>query len=138
MEKWEHVHNVLDACGVIGYPLGEEEAESAKSRWLECFASEVKAKTGQWIYRGYVWHAYTYGFATALDGQEALREYTKINANKFLVWSRDDGFVFRCFGTASPDLGGGEYYVFPDDFAWTMIFTHEQGIGCGPYFARSG
>jgi hypothetical protein len=47
--------------------------------------------------------------------------------------------AYRCEGARLPDLSHTttDVYVWPDDVAWTMAFTHEAAaLGLGPYFSR--
>ena len=39
---------------------------------------------------------------------------------------------------ALPDYRAESYdvYVWAEDLAWTMAFTHEESLGLGPYFSR--
>jgi hypothetical protein len=107
------------------------------ARWDETFCPNVHRRTGAWIHLGYRWHAYSYGFEAALTGDAALAAYAVCAARDLLVYFEDED-LFDCFGVASPDFSsfGDDLYVFPADLAWTMVFTHEQCIGLGPYFAR--
>jgi hypothetical protein len=134
--SWELVHGKLDACGVIGFPLPDDEREVAKQRWLETFCPNVFGKTGRWIHLGIRWHAYSYGFEHATTGELARATYLEQQARDFLLYVESHDLLFDCFGTPSPLLWQDDLYVFPRDLAWTMVFTHEEDAGLGPYFAR--
>jgi len=135
--SWESSHIALDAHGVIGFPLAPEERDPILTRWLEQFCPNVHRRTGAWVHRGYRWHAYSYGYEVALEHDAAMAAYRARDQRELLVYFEAEGELFDCFGVPSPDLGalGCDTYVFPADLAWTMIFTHEQDCGLGPYFA---
>jgi hypothetical protein len=46
--------------------------------------------------------------------------------------------VLRLVNGALPDFRPlcDDVYVWPDDLAWTMAFTHEEASGLGPYYCR--
>jgi hypothetical protein len=48
-------------------------------------------------------------------------------------------FGYKCKGLSVPDLSifnNFEIVVFSSDFAWTMIYTHEDDVLAGPYFTQ--
>jgi hypothetical protein len=132
---WESSHVGLDARGLIGFPLPPAERDAIMTSWVQRFCPNVFRRTGSWIHLGIRWHAYSYGFEVALEGDAAMAAYTARAARELLVYI--EGELFDCFGLPSPDLGdwGQDLYVFPASLAWTMVFTHEQDTGLGPYFA---
>lgn len=102
--------------------------------WRECYCATVKARTGQWTYRGFDWHTFEFGFARSRLGLKALNAYFACTAGDFLVIPAHDTVpALRCHGDALPDLSplAPEFYVFPPDLEWTMVFSHE-----GPIFSR--
>ena len=90
-----------------------------------------------WIHRGFRWHAYSEGFETALEGEEALAAYLKQDLSRYLIHFEHDRLIFDCQGPPCPVLPniGDDVYLFPHDLAWTMVFTHEDCLGQGPFFA---
>jgi hypothetical protein len=138
--SWERRHALLDSYGVIGYPLATAERDAILQAWLETYCANVHAKTGAWIHRGIRWHAYSYGFETALAGAAARDAYLAVRERDVLVYFEEDPAgsgpdVFVCDGLATPPLlEGSDIYIFPRSLAWTMVFTHEQDSGLGPYF----
>jgi hypothetical protein len=133
---WESLHAGLDAYGLIGFPLPDAERDAVLGRWERRFFPHVFQRTGAWVHLGIRWHAYSYGFEPARVGQAALEAYAARAARELLVYA-EGAWLFDCYGEPSPDLGGlgRDLYLFPADLAWTMAFTHEQGLGLGPYFA---
>ena len=108
-----------------------------QQRWREVFSKKVKAQKGRWIYRGFDWHAFSYNFAQYKEGSNAYESYKRIKEQNFIIISEDEGSPsFSCTSERAPDLSNfmGDYYVFPETLEWTMVFTHEDGLG--PYFAR--
>src|SRR5262245_5909482 len=119
--------------------LTEDEIAHYEKKWLETFAQSVKKQTGEWVYRGYKWHAFSYEYVTAKSGEEAIRLYRAEKAEKYLILPENKGNAYLCDGMELPDVtsfGRDDYYVFPIDFKWTMVFTHEQPE-LGPYYVRA-
>jgi hypothetical protein len=133
---WEPRHIALDGYGLIAFPLTRRERNAITKRWRERFFPHVFRETGRWVHLGYHWHAYSYRFEAALNGHEALAAYAARAERKLLVYFEEDA-LFDAYGEPSPDLSAwrDDVYLFPHDLAWTMVFTHEQTLGLGPYFA---
>jgi len=138
--NWVDLHNRLNLAGIIGYPLETETSATLNQRWLEQHCSNVKAQTGKWIYGGYRWHAYTWGFEQAVSGDEAWERYRSKEQSTYLIFFEHSGHIFDCVGPRCPDLGilSDDLYVFPPDLHWTMIFTHEESTGIGPFYVENG
>ena len=102
---WEPLHIRLDSYGVIGHPVTPDEQRDLAQRWLERYCRNVKQQTGAWIHLGYRWHAYSYGYEAALEGDAARAAYLARPVTSFLVYFESDGLLFTCFGTASPLFG---------------------------------
>ena len=80
------------------------------------------------------WHVFSSGRFESLEKDEALEEYQSQIASKYFVMNNDLDEVFVT--DLKPDSCVlSDYYVFPENMAWTMAFTHEDGW-LGPYFAR--
>lgn len=47
--------------------------------------------------------------------------------------------AFRCHGPLVPlgEFHNAEFFVCPQDYAWTMVHTHEDHSLGGPYFTRA-
>jgi hypothetical protein len=108
-------------------------------RWRETFASPVKQRTGRWVYRGFEWHAFSYGFCQARSGKHALSDYLAEPVDDIYVIPQEDRNVaFSCKSDRHIDFSacGIDLYVVPRDFSWTIAFTHEQP-GIGPFFSRA-
>jgi len=99
------------------------------------FVPEVAAATGHPVHLGYEWHAYSYGFSSAVKGERAHSRYRARSESSFLVLSgwTAVSFGFRCVGSL-PDFDCHRWDVIVTTPAlnWSMVFTHEDGYG--PYF----
>ena len=70
---------------------------------------------------------------------EAIGEYIARNHTELLVLpsGRSDLVGARCRCDAVPRLDEvDDVYICPENFVWTMVFTHERG-SLGPYFCRA-
>ena len=131
------LYDYLVSLGATVSLLEENERQKLDRQWLRVFCRQVKKQTGKWIHDGYRWHAYSFEFEKAKQGDAAMKCYKSLRPKKFLVftdWGPEIGFM--CEGIQPPDLTvlRNDYFVFPKSFLWTMCFTHEQPT-FGPYFA---
>ena len=83
--------------------------------------------------RSYKWHIFSSGRYDALEGDAALDEYSKHIAAKYYVMSNEGDVLLT--DLLPQELNYKDVYVFPENLAWTMAFTHEEGW-LGPYFAK--
>jgi len=128
------LQKLLVEQGVEFVVLAQAERWRHQQRWRECYCTEVKARTGKWTYKGRDWHAFSFGFARCWLDTKALNAYTAYSADDFLIIAETgEGSALRCRAAAPPDLSSirAEFYVFPPDLDWTMVFTHE-----GPIFSK--
>lgn len=116
------------------------EAAALHARWRAVFAAAVFARTGARVHLGYDWHAFSYGFTPSLAGEAALDAFRRAPPGLLHVLPSDDDDEAPCFrveaAAALPVLTGLDVSVVPQDFSFTMAFTHEDGC-LGPYFARA-
>ena len=116
--------------------LSREETTALQQRWRETFAQRVRRATGDWTYLDFDWHSFSYEFVYCLSGEGARTEYRKRRAAECVVLPhQDEECGYRVRSAGLPMLGGFDAYVCPADFAWTMVFTHEED--CGPYFTTA-
>ena len=110
--------------------LSHTELEAFLQRWLDAFGRNRHGVNS----KAYLWHIFSAERHPAIAGPEALAAYAEAVAPLYVVLSndRDEGFVTEVRPTA---CSLSDYYVFPENLAWTMAFTHEDGW-LGPYFAR--
>lgn len=106
--------------------------------WLHRFCPHVKKETGDWIFGGYRWHAYSFHHEIALAGEKALKAYRDRPLQPFYVYFEMEDLLFNCVSGSWPDFIPLEtdLYVFPRHLGWTFITTHEMSMNLGPYFAE--
>lgn len=118
-----------------------------QQEWRKNFAANVREKTGKWMFKGIDWHAFSYSYTYSLKGIKAETAYDNLKAKEFfLISSNEQVPSYECntisppsaaevrdFLFENPDLF--DMYISAPDFHWTMVFTHEQKHGLGPYFA---
>jgi hypothetical protein len=99
-------------------------------RWIAAFPAD---RTGIHA-NDYLWHIFSYERYPSTSKAEARAAYERQVAPEFVVISndRDEGLVTRSRPTA---CSLRDWLVFPTNLAWTMAFTHEDGL-LGPYFAQ--
>ncbi len=123
-------HEVTISPGIVLNVLTDTDAEQVIQDWLSIYA---KQRTGCRI-KDYKWHLFSGGYYESIEGGEALAEYSSQISEKYLVIDNNESIVFTT--DKKPDaVGLSDYYVCPQNMAWTMAFTHEDGW-LGPYFAR--
>jgi hypothetical protein len=94
----------------------------------------------------YLWHAFSFGKISCLEGKEADNAF---NSNIY-----KSGFVFfqagkdtdpvipipsaACTNSDIAEMmsvkGLPDIYVVDHKFRWVYVKTHEESLGCGPYF----
>lgn len=130
----------LRAAGGQVHQLPAHRRWDLMRRWREVYARNLHLATGKWTHRGYDWHTFSYGYAPAQADFAALRAYEGLAVPaRAIVCPHDDRLpaVEIIGGARLPDFRehGLDIMVWPDDLAWTMAFTHEDGW-LGPYFCR--
>lgn len=126
-----------DACGRVEV-LSDRARRSARRRWQKTYSRNVKAFAGRWCFYGLDWHTFSWGFASARSGSAALTLYRAQGADQLIVLPEDvDLAAFRRLEGGHPDLSNHsiDVSISPEDFRWTVVFTHDDD--CGPYFARA-
>lgn len=110
---------------------------SVCQRWLEHFCPNVKSNTGNWVYNGYWWHAYSFNHEPATIGNRAFEKYRSMPIEPFFIFHESHDRLFDCSALSWPDLRiiEDDIHVFPCTLTWTFLTTHEMSSGIGPYFA---
>lgn len=123
-------HDLPIAPGGVLRKFSESEASQLAEAWLKVFGKKRRGINT----KDYLWHVFSTASFPSISGVEAMEEYKKQTGLEFVVLSNDrkQAFVTDRFPDASPY---SDFYVFPQNLAWTMAFTHEDGW-LGPYFAR--
>ena len=111
-----------------------------QQRWRESFVSDLKIHTSKWILDGCDWHAFSSGYCSCIKGAQADEEYRSLGTSKvFIVFDDDkDTILALCHGPPIVDRLGhlhSDLYITQYEYEWTMVFTHEQSAGFGPYFS---
>jgi hypothetical protein len=99
------------------------------SQWLQAFGGNGQANTSMFL-----WHVFSYGQADCLLRPASRDEYARQVAPSFIVLA-DNGEQALETDVLPTEFSVMDCYVFPPNFAWTMAFTHEEGM-FGPYFAK--
>ena len=107
--------------------------------WIQAFFTHVKDRTDHWIYNGFYWHAYSFGFERAVTGDDAFFEYRAKPLKRYWIFCEADDSLFEFDSLDWPDLRAlnTDLYVFPSTMEWMFVTTHEMSIDLGPYFAVS-
>jgi len=134
-----HVARLHADFGVEATTCDRDQFDHVHQLLLERFFQSVKRATGRWIYRGYRWHAYSFGYASAIHGPAAFDAYVAQCIEPFYTFFECDDLLLDCTGTQWPDLRPleNDIYVLPQRMHWLFVTTHEMSIDLGPYFAHS-
>jgi hypothetical protein len=120
----------LIAPGSVVRQFSEPEASQLADKWLAVFGKDRHGVNT----KAYLWHVFSGARYPNTAGAEALQQYKQQAGAEFVVLSNDRKLAFVT--ELLPEFSSlTDYYVFPQNFAWTMAFTHEDGW-LGPYFAR--
>ena len=113
------------------------EHDRITEQWRLAFARDVKSATGQWIYKRFRWHGFSFGYQQSIKGTEALEAYQSQWSAPFFVFDEDGTWSYRCTSNTFPDFTpfGADIYVAHKNMKWTIAFTHEQP-DIGPFFAE--
>jgi hypothetical protein len=109
-------------------------------KWRETYCATLKMRTGKWVHKGIDWHVFSYGYANHVKGERAKQEYFSMSDQSYYVVPGNDSLsAYLCSSDLMSDfaiLPTIDIYIFHVDLDWTMVFTHEQDMGLGPYFSR--
>jgi hypothetical protein len=134
-----HPLELAERCGASVTLIDRRERWRLMQLWRETFARPVKEKTGRWVYHGLDWHTFSWKFCKSKSGFRAVIEYLSEKAKTVYVVSQDETqTAFSCASETPIDFSecGTDVYVFPEDYAWTIAFTHEEPQ-IGPFFSRA-
>jgi hypothetical protein len=141
MYHLDRYFSILDACGGRRTELKRQDRWACEQRWRHTYAARLHAATGKWKWLDYDWHVFSYGHASARNDAAAIAEYLQLEAADLIVIPEQHSFpsLPACrLANARLSLfqgSGLDVIVSPEDFTWTMAFTHEEG-SCGPCFCR--
>ncbi len=104
-----------------------------RREWWNTFALGYRVPPG-----GLFWHVFTYQHSIYTQGKSALRLYNEESPAGFIVFPnpRCDSTCYYCKAEKMPDLREyrDDLFVCNRDFDWTMVYTHEAGLG--PFYSR--
>jgi len=136
--RYKYVKKAIVAAGGIAHKIHAAEGKSLMEQWRQVYSSQVKRRTGKWVYDGLDWHTFSWEFSPSKLGEEALQLYKKQTATEVIVIPAFDEIIaYTCVGCCPPDFSEMfmDLYVFESSLNWTMAFTHEQPE-IGPYFCK--
>jgi hypothetical protein len=116
--------------------------------WRRIYAKTLHDKTGRWILNGFDWHVMSYCYAVHVSGARAEQCYLDIVYEKDYLVRLEHCSIPMCkvtygklplleslYSLRSPEDGLCDIYLFPMDYSWTFVITHEPDIG--PFFSRA-
>lgn len=106
------------------------EANDFAQTWLTYFGGKGRGVNA----KDFMWHVLSGGCYPCTEGRVAWEDYTQQHAVQYVVLSNDRKNAILT--NARPTNSAfSDCYIFPLNFAWTMVLTHEDGW-LGPYFAK--
>ena len=117
--------------GMVLQSFSKAEALQWRERWSAVYVGHHRSPG----LSRYLWHQFSWEGYPAISGEEAEQCYAR-QVHCEVVVLRSDRVAAAWRVSAPPtqcDLS--DYHVFPANLAWTMAFTHEDGL-LGPYFAQ--
>ena len=112
---------------------------NAIKKLTQSFFADVKQRTGSHCYRGFLWHAFSYGFQSAIERRDAVSAYESCDDAELYVYDEELDMLWLCPSSIarSDTHPCSDTYIFPPDYNWLYITTHENAHGVGPYFVRA-
>lgn len=127
--------------GKIIQSLTTKNQWRVKQRWREYYARILKNQTGSWQIDGKDWHVFTHNYTQHFTGAQAIEEYL-IQRDKIIYitqeYEGEPGISYLCEVESLPTWPIGlysDFYIFPESYSWTIVFTHEHDSGLGPFFS---
>ncbi len=117
--------------------LSKKDSYKIQNDWLHTFCQNVKIKTGKWVHNGFMWHAFSYNFVATIERDQAIKAYlSQIPTDVILLPEIDSSPTIVYEGIPDIKIRSclEDFYIFPKNFAWSIAFTHEDGVG--PYFVK--
>ncbi len=140
MPRNKQLFGLLESLDLEFEVLTAADHAAARNAWCNTFRAPGALRRTSSYNSGFLWHTFSFELTRAETGRAALRAYDKERDESVFVIPGDEfgprpSAVFvkvSCPLRFEPHL---DYTVFPEDLAWTMSFTHEDGHG--PYFTRA-
>ena len=116
--------------GKILKTFSKEETESIEKKWTGVFC---KNKQG-FNTKAFKWHIFSGSGYPSTDGEISRQDYLNQISVEYIVIGDDHEPAIKT-DLKPIESNISDFYVFPENMAWTMAFTHEEGW-LGPYFAK--
>ncbi len=114
--------------------LSRKETKAITQRWLSTFCDYSQNIRDKIHLNQYLWHTFSYKKHSSISGEKALEVYRAKPLSQYYVLANDGELIFIVTKPIERCLFK-DFYVFPEDIAGTIAFTHEDD--CGPYFAEN-
>lgn len=149
MRNAKFVEQLLSQWQLDYRALASDERDQFLQSWREIYSRKLFEKTGEWICRGFDWHVFSMELSTFVEKQDAIEMYSAIGRGTYILLSDIKSYgayeitdqhlptVEQLYGQSAEKGGMSEVYLIEKTLAWTFIITHEEDMGCGPYFSRS-
>ena len=114
------------------------------NKWLSVFGAGVDKQIMEehvTSYGNLLWHLFTWGNVSCLQGDEARKAFDEVQYDEAIRFY--DGYashiekvcVINKISAKKVDKDrASDVYIVAEDFSWTYVRTHEEGLG--PYFCR--
>ena len=118
--------------------------EALMDKWLSAFGKDVDENIMEehvTSYGNLLWHLFTWGEVTCLQGDEARKAFDELQYNTAVRFY--DGYAGHIEKISVIDKISAkkvdkdresDVYIVAEDFSWTYVRTHEEWLG--PYFCR--
>ncbi len=111
--------------------FSKDECRQIDKHWMKVFCQNKQGFNTS----SFKWHIFSGGDYPALESEAAQKAYEQHDAQKYIVMSNKGKEAFLT-DKRPENLNCLDCHVFPENLAWTMAFTHEEGW-LGPYFAKN-
>ena len=114
------------------------------NKWLSVFGAGVDKQIMEehvTSYGNLLWHLFTWGNVSCLQGEEAREAFDELQYDTVIRFY--DGYASHIEKVSVIDKisakkvdkdRASDVYIVAEDFSWTYVRTHEDGLG--PYFCR--
>lgn len=120
---------LVEPESVLAY-FSAAEANDFAQTWLVHFGGKRRGVNT----KDFMWHVLSGECYPCTEGRVAWDDYTQQHAVQYVVLSNDRKNAILTDARPTKAMFS-DCYIFPLNFAWTMVFTHEDGW-LGPYFAK--
>ncbi len=142
IRRGREVSALLKAHGVKAERLELRLADTWPKKWFAAFVPEDRRKAAKKHclsgrrHVGYLWRAFSMGFAGALEGDEARHAWAEDRPDPCLVYLPDDGLLYRVTGTLPDALTARLGHCVLADEALRRTFAATGRGDAGPYYSK--